>query len=150
MRRRRLRFLLLTLLLAGCGSTPEAGGAPCPPPPDPDRLASVGTTQLLAGEASRGAPLFAQECSRCHATDVSTRDSRFFREYPRLDCDAYLAQVTDRYLYVAIAEGGPAVGRKELMKPFRERLSEQQMADLVAQLRTGRAGRAPRPGPTAP
>ena len=136
MRRRQCFFAMLVAVL-GCGSTPETGVAVCPRAPEQELLSSVRPEPPPAGDASRGAALFERECSRCHSVDLSARGSRFFRAYPRLDCADYLAQVTDRYLFIAISEGGLAVGRNELMKPFSELLTEQEIADLVAFLRTG-------------
>ena len=122
------------LLLAACGGTPETGIARCPTPPDAAVLAAL-PGDVAGGDAESGAALFARECTRCHAPDVAARDSRFFADYPRLDCDDYLAGVSDRYLATAIADGGVAIGRDELMKPFAPLLSEQEIADLVAYLR---------------
>ncbi len=136
MRRRQCFFTMLVAAL-GCGSTPETGVAACPRAPQPERLSSLRSELPPVGDATRGAALFERECSRCHSVDLSARGSRFFRAYPRLDCADYLAQVTDRYLFVAISEGGLAVGRNELMKPFSELLTEQEIADLVAFLRAG-------------
>ncbi len=136
MRRRQCFFAMLVAVL-GCGSTPDTGVATCPRAPEQELLSSVRPEPPPAGDASRGAALFERECSRCHSVDLSARGSRFFRGYPRLDCADYLAQVSDRYLFVAISEGGLAVGRNELMKPFAELLTEQEIADLVAFLRAG-------------
>ncbi len=133
---RRQCFFSMLVAVLGCGSTPENGVAVCPRAPEQGLLSSV-TEPPPAGDATRGAALFERECSRCHSVDLSARGSRFFRAYPRLDCADYLAQVTDRYLFVAISEGGLAVGRNELMKPFSELLTEQEIADLVAFLRAG-------------
>jgi mono/diheme cytochrome c family protein len=124
-------------VVAGCGSTPESGPAVCPPPPDASVLARVASRSVPPGDASTGAALFARECARCHSSDVSERGSRLFRGYPRLDCTDYLAQVPAPYLYEAISAGGPAVGRRDVMKPFSDRLSPQEIADLVAFLRSG-------------
>ncbi len=136
MRRPRCFFTMLVAVL-GCGSTPETGVAACPRAPEPQLLSTLPSEPPPAGDAIRGSALFERECSRCHSVDLSARGSRFFRAYPRLDCTDYLAQVTDRYLFIAISEGGLAVGRNELMKPFSELLTEQEIADLVAFLRAG-------------
>ena len=122
--------------LAGCGGTPETGTARCPTPPDPAVLAAQ-DGGAPSGRAEAGAATFQRECTRCHSVNLAERDSRLFRDYPRLDCADYLAVVTDRYLFTAIAEGGPAIGRDKAMKPFAEKLAEQEIADLVAYLRDG-------------
>lgn len=137
MTQRRALPALLASALFGCGSTPETGIAACPPPPDPAVIAGLSVELVPAGDAVRGAALFAGECTRCHSPEISARESRLFRGYPRLDCPDYLARVSDPYLFTAISAGGPAVGREEVMKPFREKLSDQEIADLVAFLRAG-------------
>ena len=135
--RRRYCFFAVLVAVFGCGSTPETGVAVCPRAPEQELLPGVRAEPPPDGDATRGAALFERECSRCHSVDLSARGSRFFRAYPRLDCADYLAQVSDRYLFVAISEGGLAVGRNALMKPFAELLTEQEIADLVAFLRAG-------------
>ena len=86
---------------------------------------------------------------RCHDPRVEARDSRLFRSYPRLDCSPWLARVSDAYLYQVIAEGGTAVGRSELMKPFGSQLSESEILSLIAFLRRPAAS-APAPTGGAP
>ena len=134
MRRGHVPFLASMVLILGCGGTPETGTAVCPPPPDPRVIASIPSEPVTSGSATRGAALFERECTRCHSPQLAARGSRFFRDYPRLDCADYLAQASDPYLFLAISAGGPAIGRGELMKPFSEMLSEQEIADLVAYL----------------
>jgi len=121
----------------GCGSTPKTGIATCPPAPDPEALAALSFEPAPAGDVESGAALFERECARCHSREISARGSRLFRGYPRLDCPGYLARVSDPYLITVISDGGPAVGRRDLMKPFSETLTEQEIADLVAFLRAG-------------
>lgn len=118
----------------------------CAGTPAPDAIAScpseLGTHADLEpsaepiGEPARGAPLFAAECAKCHSRHIIDRSSSLFRGYPRLDCASYHANVTDGYLHRVISEGGPAVGLDSVMKPFGEQLSDQQIADLVAYLRS--------------
>lgn len=128
----------LAALAAGCaGDAPASGPASCPSAPDPAALAATAETEVAPGDAARGAALFQRECVRCHSAELAERGSRFFRAYPRLDCDAYLAAATPGYLHTTIAKGGEAVGRDPAMKPFEEALSAREIADLVAFLRAG-------------
>lgn len=124
--------------LGGClGTGPASGPAPCPRDPDPEAIrAAAGPAEAARGDPARGAELFETHCAGCHSTDVARRDSRFFRAYPRLDCEAWLAAVSDAYLYAAIADGGEAVNRDAVMKPWAEELSAAAIADLVAYLRS--------------
>jgi len=43
--------------------------------------------------------------------------------------------VSDVYLYQIISEGGAALGKQAVMKPFADQLSSQEISDLVAYLR---------------
>jgi len=129
--------LLAAWALPGCAGAPASGPADCAAPPDPAALAASASVEPPSGAATRGAALFERECQRCHSPRRQDRESRFFRGYPRLDCADYLSTAPPGYLFTAIAEGGPAVGRSEAMKPFAEVLSQQQIADLVTFLRRG-------------
>ena len=140
-----LVFLGATLA-AGCSATPEsAAPAPCPAPPtEAARAAALDLAPAIAasqGSAPRGDALFAEHCERCHGADVSARESRLFREYPRLDCPGYLAATPDAYLAAVIQHGGEPFGLKSVMKPFADKLDDDAVADLLAHLRrTPQAG----------
>ncbi len=132
---RRLAFLPLALACAGAPD-PEAL-APCAPPPEPSALAELaGKTGPEAGDAGRGAEVFAASCARCHAPRLIQRESRLFHDYPRLDCEI-TTQSPPAYLERVIAEGGLAVGRDKAMKPFADQLGSRQIADVVAYLKAG-------------
>ena len=117
----------------------------CAGTPAPDALGScpgelrthadLEASDDVSGDATRGADLFALECSKCHSRHVVERTSRLFRGYPRLDCRGFHAKVTDAYLRRVISLGGTAVGLDKAMKPFAEKLSDQQINDLVAYVR---------------
>ncbi len=114
---------------------PENELAPCATGPVGAPL--VAARAPAGGDAARGARLFEAECARCHSPLVAERGSRLFRGYPRLDCAAYLARVSDAYLATVISAGGAAVGLDDAMKAFGERLTPEEIADLVAHLRAG-------------
>jgi len=126
---------LTAALLLACASGPASGPGRCPPAGVAHSAPAATPTGLVGGDGGRGAALFAAECARCHSHDVSERGSRLFRGYPRLDCAEWLATVDDGYLFRIIAEGGEALGRDPLMKPFAEQLSHQEISDLVAFVR---------------
>ena len=131
-------LLLLGLVAMACvGPSDPNALAPCPSPPEPSVLARLeGDAGPRGGDPSRGTELFAAQCARCHAPRVAERESRLFRKYPRLDCPTTAAS-SPAYLHLAIAEGGVAIQRDELMKPFAEQLSPEEIADLVAYLLAG-------------
>jgi mono/diheme cytochrome c family protein len=95
-----------------------------------------GKTGPAGGDPVRGAEVFAAECARCHAPRLIERESRMFHGYPRLDCPTPAA-TSPAYLHLAITEGGLAIERDKLMKPFEEKLTPEQIADLVAYLLAG-------------
>jgi mono/diheme cytochrome c family protein len=134
----RRSWLTALVLLSACAGAPDPTAlAPCPPPPDANVLAALdGQVGPSDGDAARGSEVFAAECARCHAARIVERDSRLFHDYPRLDCPATAAS-PPAYLELAIAEGGLAIGRDKLMKPFAETLSSAQIADVVAYLLAG-------------
>ena len=133
MRRQILAICGIAIALS-CAGSPEPGQlAPCPTGPRPSPEAEQ--NQLGQASAARGAVLFVRECSRCHSRLVSERASRLFRGYPRFDCPDYQVGVSDQYLHTVISKGGAAVGLDAAMKPFEEKLSADEIADLVAFLR---------------
>lgn len=129
-------ILAFAAALAGCGPPPDPDAlARCPSPPEASVLASLPGVTARVGDPARGEALFARECAKCHSRRLVDRGSRLFRDYPRLDCRDYLLHASPAYLSTAIAEGGPAVGRDEAMKPFAELLGAAGVADVVAYLR---------------
>ena len=139
--RTRTPLALVALLGLACASGPASGPASCPPSGDGPRPETLlFPTGLVPGDPSRGEALFTTWCTRCHSLDVADRESRVFRSYPRLDCAEWAAGASDVYLYRIIAEGGEAFGKKAVMKPFADRLSGQEISDLVAYLRAAGGG----------
>lgn len=137
MRSREIPLLFASVLLLGTACAQRSATsevAVCPAPVDPAVVARAASADIGQGDAERGAALFDEHCARCHAPRVAERGSRLFRSYPRLDCPAYLRDVSPGYLFTVIARGGPAVGRQKAMKPFDDQLSQQAIFDLVAHL----------------
>jgi len=77
------------------------------------------------GDAKRGIALYDQQCKTCHG-DTGSRG-----EAVHLANAAFLQQATDPFLRHAILEG--RAGTK--MLPFKGKLTEMQIADLVARIR---------------
>ena len=146
MRRSALVFCLVNAVLAlACAGSPApdtlaicaTGERPIPDvvtDGDPELESQLGRS--TQSDAANGGLLFAQECTKCHAPRVIERDSRLFRGYPRLDCSEYLAKVSDGYLHTVIEKGGEAVGLASAMKPFEGKLSADEIADLIAFIRS--------------
>ena len=121
-----------------CAGPPPGELAPCPPAPEAALVDSLGATvRVDAGDPERGEAVFGRLCARCHASEAAARESRLFRSYPRLDCASYVSQTSPGYLYTAIAEGGAAIGKRDLMKPFAAELTDGEIVDLVEYIQRG-------------
>jgi cytochrome c oxidase cbb3-type subunit 3 len=100
---------------------------PTPPPP---------------GDATRGQPLYVANCLKCHGNE-STRG-----EYVLLGNARFLALASDAFIYHAIVAGRPNTP----MEAFDKKLGMQQIADLVAYIRSLAHGAGttvvPLPAPT--
>jgi cytochrome c oxidase cbb3-type subunit 3 len=79
-------------------------------------------------------------CSQCHGTKGNGRGinetAGGLAVSPRDHTDAAaMSKLSDHELRLAIAEGGDAVQKSELMPPWGQTLSAQQIDDLVRHLR---------------
>ena len=92
----------------------------------------------LRGDASRGAELHLQDCAECHgATGKVDVIVMHMDEPPKDQSDpAYMSTLTDAFLYLAICQGGVAVGRSIVMPAWGDYYSDQDIKDLVAHIRT--------------
>ena len=86
-----------------------------------------------AGSAKRGAPIYSASCSSCHG-DRRTRASAIHLANP-----TFLGLASDAFLFDAIARGRDGTP----MKAYAGELDEQQIADVVAYLRTWSSGPPP-------
>jgi mono/diheme cytochrome c family protein len=145
MTRNNFLICLFTCALAGavaCAGSPDSSAlGPCPtgdrPSPDAGEsgASDSDTGSVLERDVAQGGMLWERECASCHARLVFERDSRLFRKYPRLDCPDFLEGVSDGYLHTVIAKGGESVGLDAAMKPFGDKLSSDEIDDLVAFIR---------------
>ncbi len=92
------------------------------------------------GDATRGQPLYAANCQKCHG-DASTRGEYLLLANPR-----FLAIASDAFIYHAIVNGRPGTP----MERFDGKLAMQQLADIVAYIRSLAHGQqiVPLPAPT--
>jgi mono/diheme cytochrome c family protein len=96
------------------------------------------------GDAARGAELYREKCSLCHGArgagwDWSQKVQR--PPVPVPDLASVAPTRSDQYLFDVVREGGEAVGRTRFMPAFGFQLSDADVWDVVAYLRT----LAPRP-----
>ena len=93
---------------------------------------------VAAGHVEAGATLYHERCSPCHGTDgkAMTPMAQALTPKPRNHTDgAYMNRLSDVQIATVIKNGGAAVGKSPLMPPQPD-LSPQQLADLVAFVRT--------------
>jgi len=122
-------LVLLLALLPGCArKAPPAKHAAKPPAP-----------AVLAYEARQGQAVYRHYCQTCHG-EAGAGDG--FNAYnldphPRdLSDPAFQKAKSDADLADAIRRGGAGVGLSALMPPWGHTLSERQVADVVAFLRS--------------
>lgn len=98
----------------------------------------------VAGDAARAAPLYASRCASCHGA------TGFEGPNVRLANAEFLALANDAFLQYAIVKGRPGTA----MKAFEGELAAQEVADLVALLRSWAkpiaTGDVPIPGTLGP
>ena len=106
------------------------------------RVSAVALLSMQAApadaDAGNGEVLYQALCSQCHG--VSGRgdgvNAPHLEVAPRAHTDtAEMCARTDEELAKAIAEGGQAINKSILMPNWGNRLSEQEVDDLVADLR---------------
>ena len=93
---------------------------------------------VAAGHVEAGATLYRERCSLCHGADgkATTPMAQTLTPKPRNHTDgAYMNRLSDEHIATVIKNGGAAVGKSPLMPPQPD-LSPQQLADLVAFVRT--------------
>jgi cytochrome c553 len=134
-RRRKLLALLLTAGAAGATAS-QAEDAPTPG----KALATngCGPSGNLRGNAARGQKLHVENCAECHGLDGKAEVIVLHMDQPPKDQSdaAYMKTLPDAYLYLAICKGGQGVGRSFVMPGWGNYLTDQEIRDLVAWVRT--------------
>ena len=123
--------IAMMLLLAGAGTVALA---------DESALKSGNCTPAgeLRGDAGRGAALHLQHCAECHGADGKAEVIVLHMDQPPKDQSdpIYMKTLADAYLYLAVCKGGVGVGRNFIMPAWGDLLSDQDIKDLVAQIRS--------------
>ncbi len=150
------------LLLVSCGpsepkqaqpAAPAPTGAPAPPPvavapAAPPAGAAPAAGANSAADPARGAASYLTLCASCHgprgAGDGPTGQALDPRP-ARHDDGAYMNALSNEHLFRVIKEGGAAVGKSPLMTPWGGALSDAQIRDVVAHVRS--LADPPYPGP---
>lgn len=83
----------------------------------------------------RGGLVFANYCVTCHGinADGNGRAARLYNPRP---ANLRMSDKNDTYLGLIIRMGGEAMGRSQFMPPWGAELTDEQMKDLVAYLRS--------------
>lgn len=150
---RMLAVLLTSLALAaGCRDSGEAPTTtpqkPRPtarpaesktPPPDVEGSPATAPTAASPGDPEIGKVDYQTLCSSCHGPTgdgdgpvAATLDPR-----PARHSDGnYMNALTDDHLFQVIKFGGPSVNKSPMMAPFGGSLSDQQIRNIIAFIRT--------------
>jgi mono/diheme cytochrome c family protein len=154
-------FACLALFAAACGDDrdrapttpppPPPAATPEPVPPRPSETApplppdgsvpepAAVPAAATGADPAKGAPLYATYCASCHGPKgcgdgplSATLDPK-----PAKHCDGNLMNAqTNEFLFKVVKEGGASVGKSPLMAPWGGTLTDAQIHDVVAFVRT--------------
>lgn len=102
-------------------------------------LTIVPLTAMSQTDPVTGKEIFEQMCAGCHGTrgdGGAGQKSGFVPRVPTLANKQYMDSVPDDYLVMIIKKGGEYMGKMASMPAWEKRLSEQQIRDIVAHIRT--------------
>ncbi len=140
----RSLLVLSLFLLAACGpseqpQSPPAATASAPAPAPAPVVEPAPAPAAAAPDPARGATTYQTLCASCHgprgAGDGPAGQALDPRP-ARHDDGAYMNALSNEHLFRVIKEGGAAVGKSPLMAPWGGALSDAQIWDVVAHLRT--------------
>jgi mono/diheme cytochrome c family protein len=96
---------------------------------------AVRVTQRILAE---GKQIYTEACAACHGDDGRGQVTGLGFRVPLPDFTwcAFNFEEADRDWQTIVTEGGPAAGRSEIMPSFREALTDAQIQQVVAYLRT--------------
>jgi mono/diheme cytochrome c family protein len=94
------------------------------------------STAIAGGDARHGQAIFLQYCQGCHGPDGRGGGKGFMPHVGPLARKGYIETLPDEYLADVIAEGGAAAGKSAFMPSWKTTLSQQDIADVVAFIRT--------------
>ncbi|NRF68466.1 cytochrome c [Aquincola sp. S2] len=92
----------------------------------------------------RGGLVFANYCVTCHGinADGNGRAARLYNPRP---ANLRASDKNNAYIGLIIKLGGEAMGRSQFMPPWGAELTEEQMSDLVAYIRSNNVNPAANP-----
>ena len=91
------------------------------------------------GNATKGRELYLEKCALCHGSrgegwDWSKKVAK--PPVPVPDLAKVTPERSDTFLFDVVKDGGEAVGQTRFMPPFGFQLSDQEVWDLVAYMRS--------------
>ncbi|MGO9061765.1 MAG: c-type cytochrome [Candidatus Binataceae bacterium] len=94
-----------------------------------------------AGDAAAGAKIFTARCARCHGADGKGNGPDLAKLHPTTSPvdwtrSAVMKQWSDDEILAIITKGGKAVKSSPVMPPFQGKLTNAQIQDLLAFIRT--------------
>jgi cytochrome c oxidase cbb3-type subunit III len=99
-------------------------------------LILLSATPAFAGDPKRGEPMFQRYCSGCHGVDGRGGGKNFMPHVGALTRKGYTELLEDDYFARIITDGGEAYGKSAYMPAFKTALSPQDIADVIAYVRT--------------
>jgi len=92
----------------------------------------------LEAKVYRGSIVFQYYCALCHGVngDGNGRTARLYKTKP---ANLIMSDKNDAYKELIIRRGGEAIGRSSFMPPWGNELTDEQIADVVAFLRSIRS-----------
>jgi mono/diheme cytochrome c family protein len=91
---------------------------------------------IAAGDARNGEAIFLRYCQGCHGPDGRGGGKGFMPHVGPLARKGYIEILPDEYLAEVIAEGGLAAGKSAYMPSWKTTLTQQEIADVIAFIRT--------------
>jgi mono/diheme cytochrome c family protein len=89
-----------------------------------------------AGDPKRGEPMYQRYCSGCHGVDGRGGGKNFMPHVGPLNRKGHTELLDDGYVASIITEGGPAFGKSGYMPSFKGTLSPDDIADVIAYVRS--------------
>ena len=99
-------------------------------------MAPAAASAEEAGDPRHGRELFLKYCRGCHGADGRGGAHTFMPHVDTLTKKGYIELVPDDYLFTVITEGGQAVGKSSYMPAWASTLSDQDVRDLIAHIRS--------------
>jgi mono/diheme cytochrome c family protein len=98
-------------------------------------VAAAETAPAGKGAPDAGAKLYKQFCRGCHGADGRGGGHTFMPHIDRLTRKGYIDILPDEHLVAVITEGGTAHGMSSYMPAWGDRLTPDEIHDIVAHIR---------------